>query len=220
MAMTRAICQREGVGACTRGSLLSTLALVACGRSGILVDDADGVCSADGEGFFAQVVLDYDPTAAGGELPSREDAMDPQTALGPPDAMSTPPLGAVSLGDGGTLTLGFGACVITTDGSPAADVIVHEHGYLEHVAIALLPTARAVASLGDVVGGDGWVAIDARPDRDDGIDLDTELGMLPRAGLRFEAIRLRDIPGQGEVTPETPGADIDAVELTAPLAEP
>lgn len=194
------------------------LALVGCGRSGILVDDGDSVCSVDGDGFFAQVVLDYDPTASSGDLPSREDAMDPHTALGPPDAMSTPPLGAVSLGDGGTLTLGFGPCVITGDGSPTADVIIHEHGYLERVSIALLPTTRALASLGDAVGDDGWVAIDAYPDNHDGIDLDAELGSLPREGLRFEAIRLRDIPGQGEVTPETPGADIDAVEAAEPRA--
>jgi hypothetical protein len=194
------------------------LVFVACGRSSILVEDLDGVCSADGDGFFAQVVLDYDPTAAGGDLPGREDAMDPQTALGPPDAMSTPPLGAVSLGDGGTLTLGFAPCIITSDGSPAADVIVHEHGYLERVVIALLPTTRALESIGDAVDDDGWVAIDAYPDSKDGIDLDAELGEWPRAGLRFEAIRLRDIPGQGEVTPETPGADIDAVEATEPRA--
>lgn len=194
------------------------LTMVACGRSGILVDDREAVCSADGDGFFAQTVLDYDPTAAGGELPGREDAMDPYTALGAPDGRSTPPLGSVSIGDGGTLTLGFGACVITSDGSPAADVIIHEHGYVERLVIALLPTARASASLADVVDDDGWIAIDAYPDDRDGIDLDAQLGTLPREALRFEAIRLRDIPGQGEVTPDTPGADIDAVEATEPRA--
>lgn len=142
--------------------------------------------------------------------------MDPYTALGPPDAMSTPPLGFVSLGDGGTLTLAFGPCVITADESSAADLVVHEHGYGEHVALALRPTPRAAESLAEAVDEDGWVAIDAYPDAHDGVDLDAELGDLGRAGLRFDAILLRDIPGQGEITPETPGADIDAVEAMSP----
>ncbi|MBC8068616.1 MAG: hypothetical protein IAG13_09815 [Deltaproteobacteria bacterium] len=202
--------------------LVVMLALGGCGRSSILVaaDNDDDMCSADGESVFARVVLGYDPIAGGGAVPELSDVMEPRAALGPPE-LATPPLGAVSLGDGGTLTVGFAPCVITSDGSPGGDVIIYEQGYAERVTIALLPTTRAVTWLGEAVGDDGWVAIDAYPDSDDAIDLDAELGALPREALRFEAIRLRDVPGQGEVTPDTPGADIDAIEAPeGRLADP
>lgn len=205
----------------SRAAALSFL-LAACGRSGILVEEApDGLCSGDGDGFFATVVLDYDPILVDGD-PADDEATDPQTALGSPDARPTPPLGAVSLGEGGSITLGFAPCVLGTDGTPAPDLVIHEHGYLERTTVALLPTVRARASLATLIGLDGHVAIDSPaddhgdPEVRGGIDIDAALADIPLDAREFSAVRLVDVAGQGEYTPDTPGADIDAVQVVTP----
>lgn len=195
-----------------------SLLLAACGRSGILVEEApDGLCSGDGDGFFATVVLDYDPILVDGD-PADDEATDPQTALGSPDARPTPPLGAVSLGEGGSLTLGFAPCVLGTDGTPAPDLVIHEHGYLERTTVALVPTVRSRAALAGVTGLDGHVAIDAPADGS-GIDIDAALADIRQDDREFSAVRLVDVAGQGEYTPDTPGADIDAVQVVTPRAD-
>lgn len=192
-----------------------TLLLAACGRSGILVEEnPDGLCSGDGDGFFATVVLDYDPILAGGD-PADDEATDPQTALGSPDARPTPPLGAVSLGEGGSITLGFAPCVLGTDGTSAPDLVIHEHGFLEYTTVALVPTARTRGLLPGVIGLDGRVAVDSPADGS-GIDIDAALADLPLDAREFSAVRLVDVAGQGEVTADTPGADIDAVQVLTP----
>jgi hypothetical protein len=198
-----------------RGCGTAVLLLGACGRSGILVEGTqDGLCSGDGDGFFATVVLDYDPILVDGD-PVDDEATDPQTALGPPDARPTPPLGAVSLGEGGSLEVGFAPCVLGTDGTPAPDLVIHEYGYLERTTVALVPTARTRGLLPGVIGLDGHVAIDS-PDDGSGIDLDAALAEIPLDAREFSAVRLVDVAGQGEVTADTPGADIDAVQVLTP----
>jgi hypothetical protein len=198
-----------------RGWGTAVLLLAACGRSGILVEETpDGLCSGDGDGVFATVVLDYDPILVDGD-PADDEATDPETALGSPDARPTPPLGAVSLGEGGSLTLGFAPCVLGTDGTPAPDLVIHEYGYLERTTVALLPTARTRGLLPGVIDLDGHIAIEAPADGS-GIDLDAALADIPLDAREFSAVRLVDVAGQGEITAETPGADIDAVQAMTP----
>jgi len=198
-----------------------------CGRSPVDVfgvgadggDDGPVIvrCGEHLEDAFAQVVVGYDPQAGGGDFPLRDDVIDPEAALGPPDHMPTPPLGTVSIGDGGTLTVGFEPCVLGTDLGPALDVLVHEAGFDEETTVELRPTARARVLLGPWVEADGYVRLDRRGEATGGVDLDGALPGIPAEGLRFDAVRIRDVSGQGLETTQTPGADIDAVEIAVPL---
>ena len=190
----------------------------ACGRTGSAFDSAaEDRCTADGDGFFATVVLDYEPSII--DFAAADDeAVDPQTSLGPPDARPTPPLGAVSLGEGGTLTLGFSPCFVGTDGTSAPDLVIHEFGYSERTTVALLPTDRTRVLLGSVLGVDGYVVIEGPPDSVD-FDIDATLSEIPPDAREFAAVRLRDVAEQGENTADTPGADIDAVEAMVPVPQ-
>ncbi|MCX4245575.1 hypothetical protein [Paraliomyxa miuraensis] len=190
---------------------LLVVALPACGRTPVAWFEAFDAprCGERAEDGFAQVVVGYEPTAGGGAWPLRDDVIDPEAALGPPDHQPTPPLGTVSIGDGGTLTIGFEPCVMATSGSPAADLVVYEAGFDERVVVELRPTPATRDQLGDRVGRDGYVRLSTAPDREGAIDVDAELG---GAGLQFDAVRIRDVAGQGLETVNTPGADIDALE--------
>lgn len=217
-----------------RATIATTAWLVlaaGCGRSPVALFGLDGAAGGDEDGgaeirrcgeaqedSFAQVVVGYEPTAGGGDVPLREDVVDPEAALGPPDHMPTPPLGTVSIGDGGTLTVGFEPCIMGTNLAAAADLFVHEAGFDEQTTVELRPTADARTVLGPWVDTDGFVQLDRRPDVTGGIDVDAALPGVPAEGLRFDAVRIRDVTGQGLETVETPGADIDAVEIAVPLA--
>lgn len=189
--------------------------IVACGRSPIpLLDlpNAQARCGTLEEDFFAQQVQAYDPAAGGGARPEREDVVDPTAALGPPDHQPTPPLGTVSIGDGGTLALTFGRCELVT--GPGPDLVVHEAGFDERVFIAVRPTSATRDALGANVSFDpaGFVELAVSADAMGAFDIDQGLPLTDRAELRFDAVRLRDVAGQGLETVQTPGADIDAVE--------
>lgn len=203
------------------------LAAAGCGRSPVDLFGVDGAWDDDGsvivrcgeraEDAFARVVVGYEPLAGGGDFPLREDVVDPEAALGPPDHMPTPPLGTVSIGDGGTLTVGFEPCVMGTDLAPTPDLFVLEAGFDEQVTVELRPTAGTLAVLGPWVEADGYVRLPPSADASSEIDVDAALPGPPAEGLRFDAVRIRDVPGQGLETVETPGADIDAVEIAVPL---
>lgn len=204
------------------------LGLVAgCGRSPVLLfghgadggDDGPVVprCAEGPEDAFAQVVVGYEPAAGGGDVPLRDDVVDPEAALGPPDHMPTPPLGTVSIGDGGTLTVGFEPCTMGTDLGPGLDLLVHEAGFDEQVTVELRLTAAARPWLEPMLDADGFVTLPPWASATGGVDVDGALVGVPAEGLRFDAVRVRDVPGQGLETVETPGADIDAVEIAVPL---
>ena len=109
------------------------------------------------------------------------------------------PLGTVSIGEGGRLDLGFGSCTALTDGTAEPDLVLYEYGVPDHVELWVWPE-----------DGDGFVSVGVVT-RAGPIDLDHR---WPDSGtLAFEAIRLVDVAGQGLQSSETPGADIDAVEL-------
>jgi len=177
--------------------------LTGCGRTGFDVpvgDEPFRDCGRAEADFFAQDVLGYEPTLGGGAAPEREDVADPERALGAPDyAPQRVPLGTVSIGEGGRIDLGFGACAGLTDGTAEPDLVLYEYGVPDHVELLVRPDGDdAFVSLGLVTA--------AGP-----LDLD---GRWPGADpLAFEAIRIVDIAGQGLQSIETPGADIDAVEL-------
>jgi hypothetical protein len=214
---------------CTIGAAVWLgLALAAgCGRSPVVLWGLDGGgddggddgappnlrCGDSLDDVFAQVVVEYDPTAGGGREPLRQDVIDPDAALGPPDHMPEPPLGTVSIGDGGTLAVGFEPCVMGTDLTRGFDLFVHEAGFDEQVTVELRPTAEARVVLGSLVDADGYVRLAQRPESSGGVDVDEALAGIAPEGLRFDAVRIRDVSGQGLETVETPGADIDAVEI-------
>lgn len=206
-------------GGPARIAMAASLGLaVGCGRSPVDVlgfggDDAVEIRCGDSGEAFAQVVVGYDPLAGGGDFPLREDVVDPEAALGPPDHRPTPPLGTVSIGDGGILSVGFEPCVMGTDLGPANDVIVHEAGADEQVTVELRPTEGALEVLGPWVDAEGYVRLDLRSDASGGFDVDAGLLGVPVEALRFDAVRIRDLPGQGLEAINTPGADIDAVEI-------
>lgn len=85
---------------------LATIALVlatGCGRTPVSLFEVleSPRCGSDDGDAFAQVVLGYEPTAGGGDRPCRDDVVDPEAALGPPDHQPTPP-GDASLAARGT----------------------------------------------------------------------------------------------------------------------
>ena len=180
--------------------------LMGCGRTGFDVPVDEAVeepfrgCEGVEADFFAQDVLAYEPTEGGGAAPEREDVANPQRALGAPDyAPERVPLGTVSIGEGGRLDLGFGDCAALTDGTAEPDLVLYEYGVPDHVELWVWPeNADGFVSLGLVT--------EAGP-----LDLD---GRWPDAdALAFEAVRIVDVAGQGLQSTETPGADIDAIEL-------
>jgi hypothetical protein len=202
-----------------RIAIAASVGLMAgCGRSPVVLWHGVEIrCGELPDDVFAQVVVGYDPLAGGGNFPLREDVVDPEAALGSPDHMPTPPLGTVSIGDGGTLSVGFEPCVMGTDLGPANDVIVHEAGSDERVTVELRPTEDARAMLEPWVDADGYVRLDLRSDDSGGFDVDAALPGVPVEALRFDAARIRDVPGQGLEAINTPGADIDAVEIVVVL---
>lgn len=199
----------------TASVVLLTAPLGACGRSPVPWLDTPlplARCGTSEEDYYAQQVQAYDPQAGGGARPEREDVVDPAAALGAPDHQPTPPLGTVSIGDGGTLSLTFGRCVLVT--GPGPDLVVHEAGFDERVTIAVRPTPTTLEALGPTVVPDpaGFVELPVDADPAGGFDIDVGLPPTDRDTLRFDAVRIRDVIGQGLETVLTPGADIDAVE--------
>lgn len=124
-------------------------------------------------------------------------------ALGAPDHMgrsactSADGCGYVSLGNGGSLTLGFLDNRLTGDGTPAADLWVFEVGPpVEVVQVEVSTDGATWIPVGEAIAARG------------GVDLDS-YGFGPSD--RFAFVRLTDKPGGGGTTGAVVGADIDAV---------
>jgi outer membrane protein OmpA-like peptidoglycan-associated protein len=143
---------------------------------------------------FAQQVVDYH---VGNPEPVPE-GQDPTEALGPPDY--TPDKRqkprAVSLGNGGTLTLGFGEGALIDGDGP--DLFVWEIGpAVEAMAVEI--STDGVTWIDAGVARGGLCAVDIHP--------------YVRPGDVFHFVRLRDVPHQGSDSDAWPGADIDAVAV-------
>lgn len=144
---------------------------------------------------FASTVVRYEP---GAPAPS-SDAADATAALGAPDYVQDvhAPPHAVSLGNGGTLTLHFDGAGLGD--SPGADLFVFEIGAPEALEISVSDDGRTWRELGRVPGG--AVALDVAP--------------VVGEGEAFHWVRLVDVAGQGPESPAFAGADVDAVGVRA-----
>jgi hypothetical protein len=193
--------------------------LAACGRSPLQASDDDATDRGCRRDAFAASVLDYDPAYSDGPLPTLEQFMDPEVALGPPDySGGGRGYGAVSLGGGGLLALSFGDCVVGNSGDGRADIRIYEVGpNIERTAISLVPTAESGEVLGmpDVMVLVGYIEGSTRD-----VDIDAALGGFAKHELTFGSIVLVDDLDQAWTDGERPGADIDAVQLLAPAYPP
>jgi outer membrane protein OmpA-like peptidoglycan-associated protein len=162
------------------------------------IHDAQGhvVAFPTARAHFADEVVAYQ---VGVPAPVPE-GQDPRTALGPPDYQpdkwSLPR--AVSLGNGGALTLEWKHAVLT-DG-PGPDLFIFEIGpSMEAMTVELS------------ADGDRWIAAGTAPGGPCAVDI----GPYVQPGDVFRYVRLRDVPFAGGESDFWPGADIDAVAITS-----
>jgi OmpA-OmpF porin, OOP family len=142
--------------------------------------------------IFADQVIAYD-VGAPQPIPEGEN---PVAALGPPDykADIRHPPHAVSLGNGGAITLRFSdRALVDVDGP---DLFIFEIG----------PSVEAMRV--DIsADGQRWIPVGEAPGGACCIDISPHVA----PGEAFQYVRIRDIPHQGGESDAWPGADIDAV---------
>lgn len=164
-----------------------------------------GVDFPQGISSFADTVISYQPAkpqqiAAG--------AKHPINALGPPDSTN------VSLGQGGKLTLGFTDNVLTNSATAKNDLWIFEVGPdVESTFVYVHPTPDTKPLLSPALDpdGDGYYAVGEIKGSTRGVDIDKAIPGFAPGKLRFDAILMIDDPNQGDGSPGTPGADINAV---------
>jgi outer membrane protein OmpA-like peptidoglycan-associated protein len=133
-----------------------------------------------------------------GEPAPIPEGQDPSTALGPPDY--TPNKWerphAVSLGNGGSLTLKFNHGALVDGDGP--DLFIFEIG-------------PSVEAMNVDVSADGvtWVPVGSAPGGPCAVDI----APYVKPDDVFHYVRLRDIPFKGSESDAWPGADIDAVAV-------
>jgi outer membrane protein OmpA-like peptidoglycan-associated protein len=145
---------------------------------------------------FADRVVDY---TVGDPAPVPE-GQEPDRALGPPDYQPDKwqPPRAVSLGNGGSLTLEWTKGVLSDGEGP--DLFIFEIGpSVEAMYVELSADGAAWIPAGVAPGG--FCAVD--------------IGPYVEPGAVFRFVRLRDVPWSGAESDTWPGADIDAVAVTA-----
>lgn len=141
---------------------------------------------------FAAEVIEYE---VGGPSPVPE-GQHPEEALGLPDyAPDTHRLPrAVSLGNGGFITLRFAEGALTDGEGP--DLFIFEIGpSVEGMRVFISPDGKRWTGVGEVQGG--ACAID--------------IGPYVSPEEVFSYVRIRDVPHQGAESDFWPGADLDAV---------
>jgi outer membrane protein OmpA-like peptidoglycan-associated protein len=143
---------------------------------------------------FADRVVAYE---VGSPDPVPE-GQDPQAALGPPDyrpdKRAKP--GAVSLGNGGSITLAFGEGALIDGDGP--DLFIWEIG-----------PSKEATTVEISADGKTWIPVGTAPGGFSAIDIRPFVG--PDDVFHF--VRLRDVPYQGAESDAWPGADIDAVAV-------
>jgi hypothetical protein len=141
--------------------------------------------------------------------------LDPEDVLGPPDFTGVDSdRGAYSLGLGGMLEVGLGECRAQTTGDARPDLqVIEVGGNVEPVHAWARPTPASSALLGESYGPELWIYA-GRTSSDGLLDLDAAgLGVA----YEFEAVLLVDGSQDYEWHPETPGADVDAIEMLIPV---
>jgi OmpA-OmpF porin, OOP family len=168
-------------------------------RADILDEQGHPVAFPAERAHFATRVVSYE---VGVPEPVPE-GQDPSKALGPPDYIAdkwSKPR-AVSLGNGGTLTLAFddganaGGSLIDGDGP---DLFIWEIGpSIEAMDVEISADGQTWIGVGVAQGGACAIDIGPYVSRDD----------------VFHFVRLHDVPHQGGESDAWPGADIDAVAV-------
>ena len=200
-----------------------------------LIDCADEDCSGlarSGEGCqscnndglsFADVVISSNLTC-----PGINPNTNPQDAIGPPNIgiVDDEAVGIVSLGEGGTLSLGFTNNLLTNSGDSDFDLRVFEDARNETFAIELRPfdqNTRAVLILAGIpdIDGDGYYDFGSIFGGTPNLDLDAFLPGHAPMTLLFDAVQMTD-DGDGVCAGNSPGADIDAIcaLFSSPFCEP
>ena len=123
----------------------------------------------------------------------------------------------VITGEGGWVRLGFTNNILINSGDAAPDVHVFEvEVEVQETRVALRPRDAATRNLlldrnVPDVDSNGYFEFGLVGPRGAALDLDAEVGRLPRGRLQFDAIELLDLDEGNCRSFETPGADLDAV---------
>lgn len=148
---------------------------------------------------FADLVVDYNNLAAGGPAPiagldNGDDALGIPNFTGSGEPL--PNENVVSLGAGGQLTVQFTNNFLTGSGNADPDLMIFEVGDSEEVDVALSVDGVRFVSVGRASGASPTIDIDA-------------FGFTPNSRIPF--VRLTDVSGQGSISGDSVGADIDAI---------
>lgn len=184
--------------------------LIDCEDSGCANLPNDGCQTCLNDGFsFADFVISSNITCTSNSNDS------PQGAIGVSDYTDHFQGEDVSLGDGGTLTLGFSNNLIGNSGNASPDIWVFEVGQeVEPTRIELHPYDQNTLDILVAEGisdpdFDGYYSFGSISGATSFIDIDAVVSGYPYSELRFDAIQLTDLAGA--CGGSTPGADIDAV---------
>lgn len=163
---------------------------------------------------FADIMVSYNPLPdVNGDLPNTG-SNDPNAALGAADYVTSGPY-YVSLGVGGSLTLGFSGKYLTGSGNVENDLWIFEIGTPEAVTVSISKDGNNWFNLGQVKAIPNVAAI--------GIDIDSFGYGLDQF---FSYVRLTDVANDAETLCSTGssycfvGADIDAVGITSVTSVP
>ncbi|MEO0776139.1 MAG: T9SS type A sorting domain-containing protein [Bacteroidota bacterium] len=174
-----------------------------------LSDGGCATCLNDGSSF-ADYVIDYSPRCSFIEPANTI----PENALGVSDFDVT--RSDVTLGEGGSITLGFSNNLVINSGNSDPDVWVFEVGpQVEASRLELRPVNSATIAILEAENvpdedNDGYYDFGNIAGSTSSLDIDSKLGNnYPAEALKFDAIQITDIPGT--CSGSFPGADIDAV---------
>lgn len=171
------------------------------------MDNGCLTCFSDGRSFVDSV-LAFEPAC-----PTNMNT-NPQAALGVANwAMAGDD---VSLGEGGSITLGFTNNLVVNSGNGDPDIWVFEVGpRVEDCTIELRPADQITIDRLNTAGitdndGDGFYDFGIIANQNPSIDIDGVVNGFAFSELKFDAIQITDVP-QMCVPGSLPGADIDAV---------
>jgi len=187
--------------------------LIDCLDSGCfnLPNNGCQTCLEDGLSF-ADFVISFEQTCASNTRAN------PEAAIGVGDHMEGTYVNSeayVSLGEGGSITLGFNNNLIVNSGDSNPDIWVFEIGPLvEASQIELRPFDQKTIDILNLEGipdtdSDGYFDFGVIAGSTSSLDIDSIVMGYPYSELRFDAIQITDVPTVCEGN--TPGADIDAV---------
>jgi len=208
----------------------SILLLVPAGAQNAFSIPFGGIEFPDGASSFADSVITYNNLFGGGPPPTDGNFLNPAVSIGPPDFAS--PIGSVSLGNGGLLSIQFDDNVLTNSGDATFDLHIFEIGPdVEDTFVSIRPTAATALLLGagfdtGVPGypatiGDGFYEVGKVLGATSSIDIDSFFPLAAAGTYAFNAVQLIDDPNEGGMAPAgTVGADIDAVGAITSMAPP